>query len=82
MKLEEAQLIERARSERIPVVWVQDREVDQDKGSAGWRLIPELTPAPVRRWSKRCKATPARTPNSKVCWRSSASGRLLVARGD
>jgi nicotinamidase-related amidase len=37
-------LVERARQRRIPVVWVQDMEVDQGKGSAGWHLIPELSP--------------------------------------
>jgi nicotinamidase-related amidase len=39
-----AALVERARAKRIPVVWVQDMEVDGGKGSAGWPLIPELTP--------------------------------------
>jgi nicotinamidase-related amidase len=37
-------LVERARRRRIPVVWVQDVEVDQGKGSAGWPIVPELTP--------------------------------------
>jgi nicotinamidase-related amidase len=39
-----AALVERARAKRIPVVWVQDTEVDGGKGSAGWPLIAELTP--------------------------------------
>jgi nicotinamidase-related amidase len=39
-----AALVERARRERVPVVWVQDLGVDQGKGSAGWRLVPELAP--------------------------------------
>lgn len=37
-------LVERARDRKIPVIWVQDMEVDGGKGSAGWPLIPELTP--------------------------------------
>ncbi|HEY4163964.1 MAG TPA: isochorismatase family protein [Dongiaceae bacterium] len=37
-------LVERARRERIPVVWVQDSEVDHGKGSEGWRIVPELAP--------------------------------------
>jgi len=37
-------LVERARRERIPVVWVQDREVDGGKGSEGWPIVPELAP--------------------------------------
>jgi nicotinamidase-related amidase len=39
-----AALVERARAKRIPVVWVQDMEVDGGRGSAGWPLIPELIP--------------------------------------
>ena len=39
-----AGLVERARSEKVPVVWIQDSGVDQGKGSAGWPIIPELKP--------------------------------------
>jgi len=39
-----AGLVERARSEKVPVVWIQDMEVDQGKGSAGWPIVPELKP--------------------------------------
>ena len=37
-------LVERARRRRIPVIWVQDVEVDQGKGSAGYPIVPELKP--------------------------------------
>jgi nicotinamidase-related amidase len=37
-------LVERARRQRIPVVWVQDLGVDSGKGSAGWPIVPELAP--------------------------------------
>jgi nicotinamidase-related amidase len=37
-------LVDRARAERIPVVWVQDMEVDQGRGSVGWSIVPELSP--------------------------------------
>ncbi|HVY98304.1 MAG TPA: isochorismatase family protein [Dongiaceae bacterium] len=39
-----AALVERARRALVPVIWVQDLGVDQGKGSAGWRLVPELVP--------------------------------------
>lgn len=39
-----AALVERARRQKTPVVWVQDMEVDGGKGSAGWPLVPELAP--------------------------------------
>jgi nicotinamidase-related amidase len=37
-------LVERARQERIPVVWVQHSDEQLAKGSENWRIVPELTP--------------------------------------
>jgi nicotinamidase-related amidase len=37
-------LVERARRERVPVVWVQHSDEELAKGSDGWRIVPELTP--------------------------------------
>jgi nicotinamidase-related amidase len=39
-------LVERARSEQIPVVWVQHSADDLPIGSDGWQYVPELSPAP------------------------------------
>jgi nicotinamidase-related amidase len=38
-------LVEKARGERVPVVWVQDSGDDRVKGSDAWQIVPELTPA-------------------------------------
>jgi nicotinamidase-related amidase len=38
-------LVEKARRERIPVVWVQHSSEELAKGSDPWRIVPELTPA-------------------------------------
>jgi nicotinamidase-related amidase len=38
-------LVERARQEEIPVVWVQDCGGDRAHGSDPWRIVPELSPA-------------------------------------
>jgi len=38
-------LVEKARGERVPVVWVQHRSDHLEKGSDQWRIVPELTPA-------------------------------------
>jgi nicotinamidase-related amidase len=38
-------LVERARRERVPVVWVQHSDEGLARGSDAWRIVPELTPA-------------------------------------
>ena len=37
-------LVEKARRERVPVVWVQHSDEQLARGSDKWRIIPELTP--------------------------------------
>ncbi len=37
-------LVERARREQVPVVWVQHSDEQLARGSDGWRIVPELTP--------------------------------------
>jgi nicotinamidase-related amidase len=38
-------LVERARRERVPVVWVQHSSEQLATGSEAWRIVPELTPS-------------------------------------
>jgi nicotinamidase-related amidase len=37
-------LLEKARREHVPVVWVQHADEQLARGSDGWRIVPELTP--------------------------------------
>ena len=37
-------LVEKARRERVPVVWVQHSDDELTKGSDDWRIVPELAP--------------------------------------
>jgi nicotinamidase-related amidase len=39
-----AGLVERARAERVPVVWVQHSDEQLARGSDDWRIVPELAP--------------------------------------
>jgi nicotinamidase-related amidase len=39
-----SRLVDRAREERVPVVWVQDEGEQLPRGSVEWRIVPELTP--------------------------------------
>ena len=38
-----ATLVEKARAEQVPVVWVQHTDEGLPEGSAGWHYVPELT---------------------------------------
>src|SRR5947199_10679217 len=38
-------LVDKARLERVPVVWVQHSDKGLARGSDDWRIVPELTPA-------------------------------------
>jgi nicotinamidase-related amidase len=40
-------LVDRARSEQVPVVWVQHSDEGLEHGSDGWRIVPELAPDPA-----------------------------------
>jgi nicotinamidase-related amidase len=37
-------LVERARQEQVPVVWVQHSDDELERGSEAWRIVPELAP--------------------------------------
>jgi nicotinamidase-related amidase len=39
-----AGLVERAREEQVPVVWVQHSDEELAKGSDVWQIVPELSP--------------------------------------
>ncbi|UBU09446.1 isochorismatase family protein [Nonomuraea gerenzanensis] len=38
-----ASLVDRARAEQVPVVWVQHNDADMPRESDGWHFVPELT---------------------------------------
>ena len=40
-----ASLVDKARRERVPVVWVQHSDEELARGSENWRIVPELNPA-------------------------------------
>lgn len=39
-----ADLVDRARTEQVPVIWVQHHDDDLPRGSDEWQYVPELTP--------------------------------------
>lgn len=37
-------LVEAARRQGIPVVWIQHADAELERGSSAWQIVPELTP--------------------------------------
>jgi len=37
-------LVDKARQEQVPVVWVQHSDEELERGSENWRIVPELAP--------------------------------------
>jgi nicotinamidase-related amidase len=37
-------LVEKARRERVPVIWVQHSDEELERGSGDWQIVPELNP--------------------------------------
>ena len=54
-------LVDKARSEKVPLVWVQHSGDDMPKGSDGWLYVPELTqeesePVVHKQYGDSCRA--------------------------
>jgi nicotinamidase-related amidase len=74
-----AALVERARREHVPVIWVQHESEDLVAGDERWRLVPELAPAegePViaKRYGDAFEDTDLEDVLSRL-----GAGRLVVA---
>jgi nicotinamidase-related amidase len=72
-------LVEKARRERVPVVWVQHFDDQIARGSDEWRIIPELAPGdaePVveKNYGDAFEATTLETELSRL-----GVGRLVIA---
>ncbi|MEV7436037.1 isochorismatase family protein [Streptomyces griseoviridis] len=74
-----AGLVERARREEVPVVWVQHSDEGLTRGSDDWRIVPELTPGDAeplveKSYGDSFEDTALETVLSKL-----GTGRLVVA---
>src|SRR5256884_6853766 len=71
-------LVEKARRERVPVVWVQHSDDGLARGSDEWRIVPELTPTDTeplveKHYGDSFEDTPLETVLSDL-----GVGRLIV----
>jgi nicotinamidase-related amidase len=74
-----ANLVEKARRERVPVVWVQHSSEQLVRGSDNWQIVPELIPADAeplveKHYGDSFEETALETVLSEL-----AVGRLIVA---
>ena len=72
-------LVDRARRERVPVVWVQHSNENLVKGGDTWRIVPELSPGDAepridKSYGDAFEATPLETVLADL-----GVGRLVIA---
>lgn len=70
-------LVEKARRERIPVVWVQDADV-LAKGVDAWRIVPELSPGAAEPLVEKRYADAFEETKLEAVLSELAVGRLIV----
>jgi nicotinamidase-related amidase len=73
-----ASLVERARSESVPVVWVQHYDEHLVRGTVKWRIVAELTPREDERVVEKSYGDAFEDTELELVLSELAVGRLLV----
>lgn len=74
-----AVLVDKARAENVPVVWVQHSADDMLKGSDGWRYVPELTQRQSEPVVHKCYGDSFEETDLEAVLAERKVGRLIVA---
>jgi nicotinamidase-related amidase len=72
-------LVEKARRDRVPVVWVQQTDEQLAKGSHDWRIVPELTPADAEPRVEKYYGDSFENTDLETLLSGLGVGRLVVA---
>jgi nicotinamidase-related amidase len=72
-------LVEQARRERVPVVWIQHSSEHLEKGSDAWQVVPELTPDEAEPHVEKAYADSFEETTLEVVLSDLRVGRLVVA---
>ena len=72
-------LVDKARRERVPVVWVQHSDEQLVKGSEEWRIVPELTPGDAEAFVEKHYADAFEDSTLETVLSGLGVGRLVVA---
>jgi len=71
-------LVEQARQQRVPVVWVQHSDEELAKGSEDWRIVPELTPRDSEPLVEKSYGDSFEDTNLETVLSDLGVGRLIV----
>ena len=71
-------LVEKARREQVPVVWVQHSDQGLAKGSDDWRIVPELAPADAEPHVEKSYGDSFEDTDLETVLSSLGVGRLVV----
>jgi len=71
-------LVEKARRERVPVVWVQHSDRGLAKGSDDWQIVPELTPSEAEPHVEKSYGDSFEDTNLETVLSGLGVGRLVV----
>jgi nicotinamidase-related amidase len=72
-------LVERARQEQVPVVWVQHSDEELERGSEAWRIVPELAPGEAEPLVEKHYGDSFEDTTLETVLSGLGVGRLLVA---
>jgi nicotinamidase-related amidase len=71
--------VEKARRDRVPVVWVQHSDDQLARGSDDWRIVPELTPDAAEPVVEKSYADSFEDTTLETVLSELGVGRLVVA---
>src|SRR5215467_4571140 len=71
-------LVDKARREQVPVVWVQHFDEDLPRGSEEWRIVPELAPDTAESLVEKSYGDSFEDTNLETVLSGLGVGRLVV----
>src|SRR6185437_10238833 len=74
-----SRLVEKARREQVPVVWVQHSDEQLAKGSDDWRIVPELAPGDAEPLVEKSYGDSFEDTTLETVLSGLGVGRLVVA---
>ncbi len=71
-------LVEKARQEQVPVVWIQHADEQLERGSDAWRIVPELVPGDAEPLVEKSYGDSFEDTNLEAVLSDRGIGRLVV----